>query len=499
MLKSLFRDNPSPMFILRKRTLDIMEVNEAAIETYGYDKPSFKDKKLTDLLSSDYASEYQSAEQIDTKAVHISGDHIHETAMGNLLPVKLLIQPLNYRQHDAYLVKAMLLKQTSDYQWVIDKTEQELSQHLANSPLGYIIWDDQFHLKKISPEITEWFDVTEDELIGEKPLALVLGQLEAHDFMEVKERIDALYKGRTNNNIMEFGVQTTDEETKYLKLYNSALKDQKGNLVSVLSLVENQTELITSIKLQDLQAEIIQNATDFVCLIGPDGNIKYLNPAGRRLMGVDEEFDISSTYIKKFFTDESYHRMVSTILPKAAERGSWKEELKLRTTNGDNIPVSTVISVHKNEGGEIEYYSTISRDISTEKRIISELRTKSQKLETAMESKEVGFWQYHVDEERIELDHDWLQEKLEYDEIDLSSYETWKELIHPDDWPEASQNFWDTVTGKIDGLQDELRLKKADGSYLWILSQAKATDHDEEGNVTKLSGIHLDIHEWKRE
>ncbi|NGP88591.1 PAS domain S-box protein [Aliifodinibius halophilus] len=485
------------MFILKKETLEILDINDAAINTYGYDKDTFTDKRLPDLLSPELTTSCHSTEEVDIKAEHITGNHIHETAFGTLLPVKLLVQPLEYSHHDAYLVKAISLQHKSDYQWAIDQTEQELKEHLANSPLAYMIWDDKFHLKRISPEITEWLDVSRDELLGERSTALAFSQLTAHDFMRVKKKVDNLFEEETTNNIMEFGVQISEDETRYLKLYNSALKDAEGNLVSVLSLVENQTQLVNSLKLQELQNEIIQNASDFVCLIGMDGNIKYLNPAGRRLMGFDEDFDITSTYIKKFFTDESYHRLVSTLIPKAVENGSWKEELELRTLDGKKIPVSTVISVHKDENDNIEYYSTISRDISKERRILSDLRNKTQQLEAAMQGGEVCFWQYFVEEDRFEFDHDWLHELLGYENQNLADFETWKKLIHPEDWPAASQHFLDTIKGETDSFKDELRLQKADGEYLWILSKGKPVEYDDRGNPTKISGVHLDIDDWK--
>ncbi len=51
-------------------------------------------------------------------------------------------------------------------------------------------------------------------------------------------------------------------------------------------------------------------------------------------------------------------------IPAAVEKDLWQGETALLGLNGNEIPVSQVIMSHKSAGGELEYLSTIMRDIT---------------------------------------------------------------------------------------------------------------------------------------
>ena len=57
----------------------------------------------------------------------------------------------------------------------------------------------------------------------------------------------------------------------------------------------------------------------------------------------------------------------SEILPLAAQKGVWSGETALLHRDGHEIPVSQVILAHKGPDGNVEYFSTIARDISVSK------------------------------------------------------------------------------------------------------------------------------------
>ena len=57
----------------------------------------------------------------------------------------------------------------------------------------------------------------------------------------------------------------------------------------------------------------------------------------------------------------------SEILPLAAQKGVWSGETALLHRDGHEIPLSQVILAHKGPDGNVEYFSTIARDISVSK------------------------------------------------------------------------------------------------------------------------------------
>lgn len=73
----------------------------------------------------------------------------------------------------------------------------------------------------------------------------------------------------------------------------------------------------------------------------------------------------------------------------------------------------------------------------------------------------------------------------------------WTDIVYPDDLAENQRLLTEHVEGRSDIYRHELRLLCKDGSIKWILDVGKAT-RDEQGNVLRLTGIHLDIDNLKR-
>lgn len=74
---------------------------------------------------------------------------------------------------------------------------------------------------------------------------------------------------------------------------------------------------------------------------------------------------------------------------------------------------------------------------------------------------------------------------------------TWENVIHPDDYTRVMRNFELYISGKIERYKIDYRCKKYDGTYLWITDNARAIERDDDGQVTRIIGAHLDIHERK--
>ena len=128
----------------------------------------------------------------------------------------------------------------------------------------------------------------------------------------------------------------------------------------------------------------ILNATpDFVGFAdAKDTHIIHINPAGRKMVGVGGEEDVSRLkiadvhpeWMNKLFRDE--------IIPTAMRDGAWTGEGAFLNRDGREIPVMMVLMAHKSPAGEVETFSTISRDITERKRaeaaVAEALRAKSE-------------------------------------------------------------------------------------------------------------------------
>ncbi|SMO94131.1 PAS domain-containing protein, partial [Fodinibius sediminis] len=155
MVIPLFTEHSTPMWIVDKDSLNILEVNSAAIESYGYERGEFLAKTIGDLQPEAKLISKPGGYAPSTKDFERIGIINHRDRWGHTFPVELFSCPMEYEGQKAQLIKATPLEAGRDNIHVIDKTEQELNYHLTNSPLAYVIWDDKFQLQKFSPKITQ--------------------------------------------------------------------------------------------------------------------------------------------------------------------------------------------------------------------------------------------------------------------------------------------------------------------------------------------------------
>jgi two-component system cell cycle sensor histidine kinase/response regulator CckA len=132
---------------------------------------------------------------------------------------------------------------------------------------------------------------------------------------------------------------------------------------------------------RDRLVAILESTTDLVSISDPEGNLLYLNRSGRDLMGVGPHEDISRTDIAQFLPNPATHPILTEGIPTAVRLGIWSGETILLSRHGLEVPISQVILAHKSPDGELEFLSTIVRDITERKRLEAQL-FQSQKMET---------------------------------------------------------------------------------------------------------------------
>ncbi|MHC4535643.1 MAG: PAS domain-containing protein, partial [Planctomycetota bacterium] len=111
---------------------------------------------------------------------------------------------------------------------------------------------------------------------------------------------------------------------------------------------------------------ILENTSDLVSTATPDQQLTYLNSAGRKMLGWGNEklegkkiSDVHPKWVIELIETEG--------LPGAIRDGIWEGETAILNPEGKDIPVSQVIMSHKSPNGDLEYLSTIMRDITERK------------------------------------------------------------------------------------------------------------------------------------
>lgn len=114
-------------------------------------------------------------------------------------------------------------------------------------------------------------------------------------------------------------------------------------------------------------AAILENTSDMISTSTPDGQITYMNKAGRNLLGWEHSSDFFNKSIADAHPAWALQHLDKEGIPSAEQNGIWRGETALLGKDNKEIPVSQVIMSHKDNKGDIKFLSTIIRDITRHK------------------------------------------------------------------------------------------------------------------------------------
>ncbi|MEG4555353.1 PAS domain S-box protein [Microcoleus sp. F6_B6] len=175
---------------------------------------------------------------------------------------------------------------------------------------------------------------------------------------------------KTDRPIMAAGTTEAIEEelpvTGNLRIFlstKSAYRDGLGKIGGIVTIARDITESKKAEIANRSLAAILEATPDFVGICNLEGRAIYINKAGRKMVGIGENEDISNRQVAEF-TPASARSNLNQAIATAVSEGFWSGETAFVSASGLEIPVSQVIISHSAPGGKLPYISTIARDIS---------------------------------------------------------------------------------------------------------------------------------------
>jgi PAS domain S-box-containing protein len=139
----------------------------------------------------------------------------------------------------------------------------------------------------------------------------------------------------------------------------------------------------------------------------------------------------------------------------------------------------------------------LQREIAERKQAEETLRENEERLRVALEGTADGIWDWNPTTGQAYYSPRYYT-MLGYEPGEFPpTYESWQQLLHPDDREVAEKNVHHAVEEHIP-FAIEFRLKAKNGEWRWILGRGKVAELDMEGKAVRVAGSHTDITERKR-
>jgi PAS domain S-box-containing protein len=201
------------------------------------------------------------------------------------------------------------------------------------------------------------------------------------------EPFNATVKGQ-GHHAGELGHVRRDGTTFPTQMSVVVLKDEQGEPYGLAAFAEDITRRKRAEQERRRLAAILEAAPDFVGFAdAKDTHILYINKGGRLMTGLTPDEDVTRLKISDVHPEWANRILLETVLPTAMRDGVWTGEYAFLHRDGHEIPILMALLAHKNSSGEVEVFSTISRDISEQKQAEDAIRQAKDQAEQANRAK----------------------------------------------------------------------------------------------------------------
>jgi len=193
---------------------------------------------------------------------------------------------------------------------------------------------------------------------------------------------------RQGHHAGEVGHVRRDGTTFPTQMSVVVLKDEQGEPYGMAAFAEDITRRKRAEQERRRLAAVLEATPDFVGFAdAKDTHILYINKGGRLMTGLTPDEDVTRLKISDVHPEWANRILLETVLPTAGRDGLWTGECAFLHRDGHEIPIMMALLAHKTPSGEVEVFSTISRDITEQKQAEDAIRQAKDQAERANAAK----------------------------------------------------------------------------------------------------------------
>ncbi|MBI2408080.1 MAG: PAS domain S-box protein [Gemmatimonadetes bacterium] len=233
-----FEGNPHPMWFYDAETLRFLDVNEAAVQRYGYSREEFAQRTIADIRPPEDLPDLQRMVETSKSRKGLT-QHFsrHLTKAGELLDIEITSQAVTHRGRPARLVVARNVTEMQQAAAAIEHANRRLAYFIDQMPVGVIEWDTDLRVVGWNPAAERIFGYTAAEAHGQHAFFLVPEPLRA----ELGRTIEQLANARESMTLVNENVRS-DGKVITCAWSNTPLVDARGRRFGVTSQVSDITE-----------------------------------------------------------------------------------------------------------------------------------------------------------------------------------------------------------------------------------------------------------------
>ena len=286
----LFANHPMPMWVYGLRDLRFIEVNESAVEHYGYSRDEFLGMRITDLTPPNEIARPMAVSE-SAPGLERSDELRHRLRDGRVIDVQVVSHVLEFAGRHAALVQAQDVTERKRAAEALRESEEKYRAILEGMAEGYYEVDLAGHLTFFNDALCRALGYGRQELDGTKDCRLTdeenaPGLYEA--FREVRRTGQAL-------PITEFEVLRRDGTRRAVQASVALIRGADG-LPSgfrgvVIDVTERRQAEAALRESEERYRRLVEMSPEGIA-IHSEGKVVFANPAALRMMGASRPEDV---------------------------------------------------------------------------------------------------------------------------------------------------------------------------------------------------------------
>lgn len=362
-----FEENPNPMWIYDPEDYRVVDVNEAALQLYEYNRQEALSLSIKDLRPKSEIPKL--VEEVEQRKVHLNDAGIwkHRKKNGELIHVRIVSTPIDI---DERLHKLVLVQNVTEQLEIKEKYEREnrfLELLSKNLPGTFYVFDSKGNIIEWNENVEEISGYTHEEIKQLKPI----------DFFEKKDHqriAKAVQKGFQEGHVEI----EADFFTKYgekIPFYFSASRMQLAGVQHLLGIgidISKQKKAHQEVKKQKkLLAAIMEQSGSIIFVKDVGGEYRLVNEQFCELFKMKND-DIIGLSDRKLLGEKEAEKIVEEDqeILKSGIATTFEESVQIK---GEIRRFLTTKYPLKNIEGFEQSICGITNDITAQKRAEAEL------------------------------------------------------------------------------------------------------------------------------
>ena len=243
---------------------------------------------------------------------------------------------------------------------------------------------------------------------------------------------------------------------------------------------------------------LAENSPDVIMRFDRDHRHVYVNEAVETQTGIKVDDFLGKNHQEMGVFPVELVKLWEVGLEKVFRTGESETIIFDIQFEGNPISLEWRLYPEENQQGSVGSVIGVARDITDTRVSENALKKSEERLNLALQGTNLGLWDWNLVNNQVYFSPIWFS-MLGYGPDELPQLlDTWTSLQHPEDAQESMKKVMNVIKNREDSFEIEFRMRHKNGSYVWIRGMGKAVGLDSDGNTVRLTGIHEDISERRR-